>query len=66
MGNHWEVWVRDWGTTYLTGTEARVEEWRRHKANWEGCPARKRLLTDEEVAEVKNRGKEFTDVERLL
>lgn len=63
---HWEVTVHSWGTTYLTGTEDRVEEWRRHKANWEQSGAVKRRLTDEEVAALKAAGTVFDDVEGFL
>lgn len=47
---HWVIKVSCWGTIYAVGTEVQAEEWRAHKADWEGCPAHKRLATDEEIS----------------
>lgn len=46
---YWVIHVVDWGTLYAKGTEEQAEEWRRHKANWEGCVAKKRLATEGEM-----------------
>lgn len=39
--SYWRIDVLCWGTVYAVGTEAQAEEWRAHKARWEGCVARK-------------------------
>ena len=48
----WKITVASWGTIYAQGTEVQAEEWRRHKASWEGSVARKEpcdeLPSDEE------------------
>lgn len=37
----WIITVVGWGTRALYGTEAQAEEWRAHKAQWEGAIGRK-------------------------
>lgn len=65
-----EVWIVSigggYGDVFLRGVEERVEEWRRHKANWEHATARKRLATVEEVVQAQAEGKTINDVEDLL
>ena len=41
---YWEIEVVCWGTLYAIGTEEQAEEWRKHKANWEQCIARKKEI----------------------
>lgn len=48
---HWVINVSNWGTLYAFGTEKEAEEWRKHKARYEGSPATKRLATPEEASE---------------
>lgn len=38
----WIITVAGWGSRALYGTEAEAEEWRAHKAQWEGGVGRKR------------------------
>lgn len=42
-----------YGSFPFRGTEKEAEEMRRHKANWEGANALKRLATEEEIKEAK-------------
>jgi hypothetical protein len=58
---HWRIHVVCWGTLFAVGTEAQAEEWRQHKAGWEGCVARKRLATPEEI-----RAEKFARLAELL
>lgn len=46
---HWVIAVSSWGTLYAIGTEQEAEEWRCHKARWEGSVAIKRLATEKEI-----------------
>lgn len=36
---YWAINATSWGIRLFEGTEAKAEEWRAHKANWEGCVA---------------------------
>lgn len=58
---YWVIECPAWGTLYATGTEAQAEEWRIHKANWEGSIARKRQATQQEIA-----GRKYRDLTGLL
>ena len=54
---HWVVNVNTWGTAYLIGTEQEVEDWRKHKSNYEHSMATKQLASfnetlDEELKEL--------------
>lgn len=51
MKKYWIIEVVAWGTLYAIGTEEQAEEWRRHKANWEQCIARKREASPQEMKE---------------
>ena len=39
---YWDITVAAWGPLYATGTEEQAEKWRKHKARWERCIARKK------------------------
>ena len=47
----WKIHVVAWGTLYARGTAKQAEEWRRHKACWEGCIARKERIKPGDVPE---------------
>lgn len=59
---YWKIDVADWGVLWAIGTEEHAEEWRRHKANWEGCPARKERV---EKADLPD-GRKWADLADLL
>ena len=44
---YWRIDVSGWGTLWAVGTEAEAEEWRKHKAGWEGSVARKREVSED-------------------
>lgn len=58
---HWVIEVSTWGELHAIGTEDQAEEWRRHKAEWEGGAATKRLATQEEIL-----ANEFESLAELL
>jgi hypothetical protein len=48
----WHVDIACWGSVFIAGSEELAESFRSHKANWEGCTARKvrlRAVTAEEA-----------------
>jgi hypothetical protein len=47
----WKISVASWGELLCFGTEAEAEEWRKHKARWEQCVARKERIEFLEGAE---------------
>ena len=51
--SYWVIDITCWGTHHAIGTEKQAEEWRRNKARYEGCIARKRVANDEEIADHK-------------
>jgi len=58
---YWAIDVAHWGTLFCYGSEQEAEDWRKHKARWEQCVARKRLATKEEIRVI-----EFKDLKDLI
>lgn len=49
----WVITVLDgYGSFLFKGSEEEVEEMRRHKANWEGSPATKKLATKDDIEKL--------------
>lgn len=48
----WVVCVRDWGSVAIIGSETQAEDFRVHKARWEGCPAWKLCVRDATAEEI--------------
>ena len=49
MTSYWKIDVASWGTLWARGTEEQAEEWRVHKARWEGCVARKHEVAEADL-----------------
>jgi len=49
MEQTWVIAIGGYGSFFFKGTEEKAEEMRRHKANWEQGPGRKRLADENEI-----------------
>lgn len=52
----WKITIGGWGTLWCYGTEDEAEQWRAHKAEWEGAIGRKSPCTRDEISERSGEG----------
>lgn len=62
MNKHWKIEVVSWGVLWAFGTEEQAEAWRRHKARWEGCIARKKQVTPADLPD----GEKWTRLSEVI